>query len=308
MQWEVVVDGIRVGEGPTWRAGTGDVLVTSVHDGVLWLVDPDRSIKRIFGRTGGGPNSLVAADDGGAVIAQNGGIDMRQFGWPGMDHWPEPSSHPPCLQRLGPDGGVSVLAGEGVVQSPNDLVVTGDGSIVFTDPPHWPPPDRWIARILRWRATGAGAWPGTSVLDAEGRLELLDDTEEYRNGIVLDPDERILIVAGDGLRWLDPDGGRDWFVPRLAHGRGDGMAFDEDGTVYVCTGQAVEVVDSGGAMVDHLPLPDGAFVLNCCFGGDDRRTLFVTDAAHNTLLAFGGMPAPGVPVRTWPVPAPAPTG
>jgi gluconolactonase len=200
---------------------------------------------------------------------------------------------------IGTDGSVSVLAGEGLVQSPNDLVVTADQSIVFTDPPHWPPPDQWIARVLRWRAPGTDPWPGASTLDAEGRLELLDEADEYRNGIVLSPDDRILIVSGDGLRWLDPDGGRDWLVERLAHGRGDGMAFDRAGTVYVCTGPAVEVVDAEGAIVDRLLLPDDAYVLNCCFGGDDLRTLFVTDAAHNTLLAFEGMPTPGSPVRAW---------
>src|SRR3954462_8767013 len=68
MEPEVVVEDVRLGEGPAWRAGSQDLLVTSVHDGVLWLVDPDRGDKRVFARTGGGPNSSVAADDGGAVV------------------------------------------------------------------------------------------------------------------------------------------------------------------------------------------------------------------------------------------------
>jgi sugar lactone lactonase YvrE len=74
MRAEVVVEGIRIGEGPTWRAQTRDLLVTSVHDGVLWLVDPDRGTKRVLAKTGGGPNSSVGADDGGAVVAQTGEI------------------------------------------------------------------------------------------------------------------------------------------------------------------------------------------------------------------------------------------
>jgi gluconolactonase len=230
-------------------------------------------------------------------------MDVRPFGlelgWTAVERWADPTTHPPCLQLIEPDGTVSVLAAEGFVQAPNDLVVAADGSIVFTDPPHWPWPTQWVARILRWRSPAADPWPGAPTLDAAGRLELLDEATESRNGIALSAEDRILIVAGNGLRWLDADGGRDWLIQQLANGSGDGMAFDLNGVVYVCTGKAVEVVDPGGVIVDRLPLPDRAFTLNCCFGGDDLRTLFVTDAGHSTLLAFEGMPVPGVPAPTW---------
>jgi gluconolactonase len=299
MQPHVVVDGIRVGEGPTWRAATSDLFVTSVHDGLLWLVDPERGTKRVFAETGGGANSSIAVDDGGAVVAQNGGIDMRAFGWPEMADWPDPTTTAPCLQRIGADGAVSVLAGAGLVQSPNDLVAMSDGSIIFTDPPHWPWPEVWTARIIRYRAPGAAPWPDARLLDDDGRLELLDDAAEYRNGVVVSPEGRLLIVAGGGLRWLDPDGGRDWFIEDIT-GHADGMAFDVNGNLYACIGEGLVVVDSTGTIVERLPLPTDAFTLNCCFGGVDNRTLFVTNGRHSTLLAYEGLPTPGAVVGTWP--------
>jgi sugar lactone lactonase YvrE len=40
-----------------------------------------------------------------------------------------------------PDGEVTYLAGEGL-RAPNDLVVAGDGTVFFTDPPHLNPAER----------------------------------------------------------------------------------------------------------------------------------------------------------------------
>ena len=56
----------------------------------------------------------------------------------------------------------------------------------------------------------------------------------------------------------------------------------------------LRVLDPDGTQVEELDLPEGAVCLNCCFGGDDLRTLFVTNAGHGTVLAFEGMPAQGM--------------
>jgi len=38
---------------------------------------------------------------------------------------------------------------------------------------------------------------------------------------------------------------------------------------------------------------------NCCFGGADGRTLFATDAIPGHIVAWEGMPTPGLPLRAW---------
>jgi sugar lactone lactonase YvrE len=59
-------------------------------------------------------------------------------------------------------------------------------------------------------------------------------------------------------------------------------------------------------------VPGDGLVTNCCFGGTDRRTLFVTEGLPGA-VAFGDLPTPGLEVEAWAVPAgdhgrrPAPT-
>ena len=65
----------------------------------------------------------------------------------------------------------------------------------------------------------------------------------------------------------------------------------------------LRVVDPDGTVVDFLPIEGEGLTTNCCFGGDDLRTLFVTDAMPGNLVAFEGMPTPGLPLATWPGPA-----
>src|SRR4029434_5593455 len=82
----------------------------------------------------GGANSAQIADDGGFVVTNNGGIDFTIFADAlRLDAAKIPSGPgPPALQRVAPDGSVSVLAQEGL-QAPNDLIVAPDGTIYVTD-------------------------------------------------------------------------------------------------------------------------------------------------------------------------------
>src|SRR5678816_4921264 len=84
----------------------------------------------------GGANSAQLVDDGGFVVTNNGGIDFTVFAEAlHLDASKIPyRPGPPGLQRVTPDGDVIVLAHEGL-QAPNDLIVAGDGTIYFTDPP-----------------------------------------------------------------------------------------------------------------------------------------------------------------------------
>lgn len=71
---------------------------------------------------------------------------------------------------------------------------------------------------------------------------------------------------------------------RLADGDGlpDGMTTDAEGRLWLCHwgGGCVTAHDpSDGRELDRLPLPVSQ-VTNCCFGGPDQRTLFVTSARH----------------------------
>jgi gluconolactonase len=115
----------------------------------------------------------------------------------------------------------------------------------------------------------------------------------------------VVVVERRGLQRVFPDGSREWIVETLGPGGGDGFCLDADGRFYVASTieHGVRVVDPDGTVAEFLPIEGDGLTTNCCFGGADMRTLFVTDALPGNLVAFEGMPAPGLPLPPWPAPA-----
>ena len=64
----------------------------------------------------------------------------------------------------------------------------------------------------------------------------------------------------------------------------------------------MRVVEPDGRMVEFLSLSGDGVTTNCCFGGRDLRTLFATDAVAGHVIAWEGMPTPGLPLPAWPGP------
>ena len=54
----------------------------------------------------------------------------------------------------------------------------------------------------------------------------------------------------------------------------DGLTIDEQGNVYL-TGKGVTVFNARGEQIKQIPVEAG-WTANVCFGGADRRTLFIT--------------------------------
>ena len=123
---------------------------------------------------------------------------------------------------------------------------------------------------------------------------MLAEGPAYTNGIAFGPDASQLYVAETfGQRVLVyPLAVGNLGEPReychLDAGFPDGMCFDNQGRLYVAAtlAQEVQVFDTDGACIDRLPCGDTSMVTNCCFGGPEGRTLFVTDSRGERVLAF----------------------
>jgi gluconolactonase len=269
-----------------WRPETGDLVCTSVCDGLLWRIDIQRGEKEVFCDTGGGANGAALCADGGLLVTQNGGIDLSQLPVDLAADLPHRSAIP-GLQRADPAGQATYLASDGF-HAPNDLAVAPDGTVYFTDPGHYPPPDPPIGRVM--------------ALDPDGAVRTVADGFWYCNGIAIDRDGMLVVIERAGLQRLHADGARSWIVKRLGDGGGDGFCLDADGRFYVCATveHAVKVIDPDGTIVDVLTIPGKGVTTNCCFGGSDLRTLFATDAIPGRVMAWEGMPAPGLALATWP--------
>jgi gluconolactonase len=283
---EVVVDGIPFGEGPVW-CEDGTLVVTSVAEGALYRVWPDGGRAERFADTGGGANGAALAADGSVLVTQNGGFDLAATGL--FDDPPQPRHATPGLQLVTPDGEVTYLA-DADLHAPNDLVVTADGTVFFTDPGHFPPPDPPIARVMAYERNGA--------------LRVESSGFFYCNGIAIDRKGNLVVVEGQGLQRLLPDGSREWVIEKLGRGAGDGFCLDTDGRFYVAStiAHGVRVVDADGTVVDFLALDGDGLTTNCCFGGPHGRTLFATDAVPGRVIAWEHMPTPGLPLHLWPGP------
>jgi gluconolactonase len=285
MQSVVVGEGIPFAEGPVW-CPDGTVVVTSVAAGALFRVWPESAKVERIAVTGGGANGAALAADGSILVTQNGGIDFSVL--PGVfATFPPTVPATPGLQLASPDGTLTYLSDDGFL-GPNDLAVTPDGAVYFTDPGHFPPTDEGRGRVM--------------VYERDGTVRTFADGFSYCNGIAFEPDGTVVVIERRGLQRLREGGERDWVVAKLGRGGGDGFCLDADGRFYVASTieHGVRVVDPDGTILDFLPIEGEGLSTNCCFGGDDLRTLFVTDALPGNLVAFEGMPTPGLPLPVWP--------
>jgi len=173
-----------------------------------------------------------------------------------------------------------------LLNGPNDLWIDPQGGIYFTDPfykrPYWQRgPQEQLVQAVYYLA------PDHKTLRrVEGELV-------QPNGVIGTPDGKTLYVADIKARKtyafdIQPDGSLT--RKRLFCEMGsDGMTIDDEGNVYL-TGKGVTVFDRTGKQIEHIPV-DARWTANVCFGGPDRRTLFITasDALYAVRMRVRGV-------------------
>ena len=124
-------------------------------------------------------------------------------------------------------------------------------------------------------------------VDAEGEATMLYGDVSLTNGIGLSPDGTVLyhsdtaanVVWAHDVAVDGSVGNRRPFV-RSVDLQPDGLAVDEAGTVWVAdvSGSAsVRAFSSDGKEIGRIPVP-ARMVTSLCFGGADRRDLYVVTA------------------------------
>jgi gluconolactonase len=189
--------------------------------------------------------------------------------------------------RFEHDGSQTVLADKyrgGKLTSPNDVVVSRDGAVWFTDPDygwlvpafgHGQPPEQDRNRVYR--------------IDLKtGDVTAVSEDFDKPNGICFSPDERTLYVGDTGMthgafrphRIMAFDVNADGTTlsnPRIFADINswvpDGFRCDTDGNLYVGAGDGVQVFTSTGEMIGRILTPET--VGNLSFGMSDRQTLFI---------------------------------
>jgi gluconolactonase len=146
--------------------------------------------------------------------------------------------------------------------SPNDLWVGPGGGIYFTDPNNNTDEGRFVYYIIPER----------------NEVIWMKDVTYKPNGLVGTPDGKQLYVieyhAGRTyVHNIDADGtltGKKLFAPDGE----DGLTIDSEGNVYITTKTDLAVYDRSGKKIETIEFPERP--TNVCFGGRDRKMLFVT--------------------------------
>ena len=160
-----------------------------------------------------------------------------------------------------------------VFNSPNDIAITKDGTIYFTDP-----------AFQRDAAPGGQEKTGVYRIAVDGTVTLVDDTISNPNGIALSPAEDVLYVNGGGEQGLlraypivdgVPQTGKD-LVTGISIP--DGMAVDCLGNIYLTEhiARQLRVYTPAGEQIAQAATD--ANLTNAAFGGAEGKTLYLTGA------------------------------
>jgi gluconolactonase len=265
------------GEGPAWDPTLGVLSSGNNHINRL-----DTAGKSSVHRKDAGTNGLLFDRDGSLLACEPG---QRR------------------VTRTTADGKLSVIADSfngKKFNTPNDVTVDGKGRVYFSDPRYGPKDG--MEQLDKDGKTVEGVYR----IDTDGKIDRVIGREvERANGVLVSADDKFLYVADNnndavgGARTLwrfDLKDGEvdvkskakvyDW-----GKGRGpDGLKQDEQGRLYVAGGLnkpnppaepaddvkgGIYVLSPEGKLLDFLPVPTDE-VTNCAFGGEDRKTLYIT--------------------------------
>lgn len=257
---EKVAGGFDFTEGPVWHP-SGRLYFSDLRGNKTYTWSPKEGAVRHPG-PGNRSNGLAFDSQGRLVFCEHGGRK---------------------LSRMEKDGQFVTVVDRyqgNRLNAPNDLVITPDGSIYFTD----------IRRNLPRGEEPEIEFSGVYRLRPNGELQLIDDEMDVPNGIAFSPDRKTLYVADtrrqqvwafdigtDGSpveKRLFADTNPTWDQP-AALSRPDGLKTDDKGNVYVAVVETgVWVFDKNGRHLGVIPLPEQT--TNVAFGDADARTLYIT--------------------------------
>jgi sugar lactone lactonase YvrE len=275
---EVLSSGHGLLEGPVWHPKYGLLVADAIVGGVLSLKPGQEPATVVAHRRGIGGMALHA--DGGIVISGRNVAIKR----------PLEEADDSTAVLLESDASRDIVGY-------NDLTVDPAGRI-------------YVGSLAFVAATTREGKPGDLyVVDLDGTSRIVARDVMLTNGLGFSPDGRT-IYHSDSLRPAvyaydvqengDVGSRRTFIVPE--RGQPDGLAVDEQGTVWVAMAGAGEVVgySPDGALAGRIPIPV-PMVTSLCFGGEGLDDLYIVSGSEGLSSDRGGgvyrikVDVPGLP-------------
>jgi gluconolactonase len=248
-KWEQIDGTYGFTEGPA-ADGEGNVFFSDIPNSTIYKVAPDGKVS-VFARDTGHANGLMFGPDGKLYACQMGRNRVVAY-------------DRDAKERVIADG----------IESVNDIAIGHDGGIYVSEPP----------RHQVWYISPKH----------EKLVVTKDPIVSFPNGVRLTPDQSQLVVADTkGVRlWIyqvHPDGklaNREAYYdaqiePGQVDDGADGMAFDREGRLYVCTHLGLQVFDRAGVVTGIINAPQKTkWLANVTFGGPELDYLYVCNGDH----------------------------
>lgn len=257
---DILISGLDFPEGPVFDR-QGNLWCVELKGGSLVKLNTDEKVQRFA--TGGFPNGATVDAAGNIWFCDSGKNEIRTF-------CPKTSSFHTFASEVG---------GEALFK-PNDLAFDVSGNLVFTCPGD-----------SRQVPTGY-----ICALTKEGKVEKIISNKYFPNGVAFTDEGKTLVIAEtykhriwkgewdeENIRWHNE---YPWAETGGPIGP-DGMAFDEDGLLYVAVYASgkIKVISPEGKIVQEYDL-SGKNPTNCAFDPSGRWGLVVTEAEKGQLLSI----------------------
>lgn len=249
---QVIASGFQFTEGPHWLDGEG-LIFSDIPASKIYMWKADKDTVEVWLDPSGRSNGIDAMPNGDIIIAQHSGK----------------------ISRVNSDKSTKTLASTykgKKLNSPNDLAITSDSVVFFTDP--------------TFGVSGEPELEFSGVYQLKNdSLKLVYDEFKLPNGIALSADERFLFAGdsetGDIIKFnLDEKAeiiSKELFAnigEPTELGGADGMLMDNDNRLYTTGPNGLTVFDESGKQIAQLKFKEQ--ITNLSWGSEVGETLFVT--------------------------------
>jgi gluconolactonase len=281
---ETLASGLLWGEGPVWFGDLRSLVFSDIPNNRMLKWDEETRQVASFRDPSNFANGNTRDRQGRLVTCEHGARRVTRTEY---------------------DGSITVLADryQGKrLNSPNDVVVTSDGAVWFTDPPYGILSD-YEGNKADSEQDGCHVY---RIDPVSGQVSVAADDFVKPNGLAFSADEAVLYVADSG-RSHDPDGPhhiRAFKVgPRgilsggsvlaeIDAGVPDGLRVDGYGAIWVAAEDGAHCLAPDGTLLGKIHT--GEVIANLCFGGAKRNRLFMTGKSRlfSVYLNTVGIQAP----------------